>query len=193
MRERIRRALAGTAGEGAAWAVPAADAPKDAFTAAAVLVPIIDRPAGMTVLLTQRTAHLPSHAGQISFPGGRMQKEDRTPEETALRETEEETGVHRRHVEIVGRLEVRETGTGYRVVPCVGLVAPGFDLRPDPSEVELAFEAPFDFLMDPANHRFENRVVRGAERQFYAINYEHHYIWGLTARLLVNLSEVLRA
>jgi len=193
MRALIRKSFAGPGLPGAPSGLddnpPPAEQP---LTQAAVLVPIVDRPAGMTVRLTQRTAHLPSHAGQISFPGGRTQPSDTGPEDTALREAEEETGLERRFVELVGRLEVRETGTGYRVTPVVGIVEPDFNLRPDPSEVEHAFEAPLAFLIDPANHRFETRVTRGVERQFYAISYEGHYIWGLTARLLVNLSGVLK-
>ena len=162
------------------------------MTAAAVLVPLIDRHEGMTVLLTQRTAHLKSHAGQVSFPGGRAEDGDGSPENTALRETEEELGMPRRHVDIVGRLNVRETGTGYRVVPIVGLIDPPFRLEPDANEVAEIFEIPLSVVLDPANYRFETRVQRGAERQFYALPYDGFYIWGLTARLLVNLAEVLK-
>ena len=195
MRETILRAFGAseTVADGAGWqAIAATLVADDKLTPAAVLVPLVDRADGMTVLLTQRTSHLPSHAGQISFPGGRRQATDASPEDTALRETEEEIGLVRRHVSLVGRLGVRETGTGYRVVPVVGLVEPGFDLVPDPSEVEEVFEVPLDFLLDPANHKFETRVTRGVERQFYAIPYGRHYIWGLTARFLVNLSELVR-
>ncbi len=162
-----------------------------ALVRAAVLVPLIDRPDGMTVLLTQRTAHLKSHAGQISFPGGRVEEADLTPEHTALRETEEEVGLPRHHVELVGRLNARQTGTGYRVVPVVGLIDPPFPLTPDPGEVAGIFELPLEFVLDPANHRFETRIHGGVERQFYAMPYGDHYIWGLTARLLVNLAEVV--
>lgn len=145
----------------------------------------------MTVLLTRRTAHLRSHAGQISFPGGRMEETDPTPEDTALRETEEEIGLTREEIRLLGRLAVRETGTGYRVVPIVGLIEPPFRASPDPSEVAEIFEVPLDFVLDPANHRFESRIQRGIERQFYVLPYRNYYIWGLTARLLVTLSEVL--
>ena len=158
---------------------------------AAVLMPLIDHGDGMTVLLTQRTAHLSAHAGQISFPGGRFEAGDGTPENTALRETEEEIGLRRADIEVLGRLGVRETGTGYRVVPVVGLITPPVAVTPDPNEVAEVFEVPLAFVLDPANHCFETRMISGVERQFYAVPYGDYYIWGLTARLLVNLSERL--
>ena len=159
---------------------------------AAVLVPLIDRPGGMTVLLTRRTAHLKSHAGQVSFPGGRAEADDATPEDTALRETEEEIGLARRHVRVLGRLGVRETGTGYRVAPVVGLIDPPLRLAPDPAEVAEVFEVPLSVVLDRTNYRFETRVQRGAARRFYALPYDGFHIWGLTARLLINLAEVLK-
>ena len=158
---------------------------------AAVLIPLVDRTDGMTVLLTQRTAHLKSHAGQISFPGGRVEDNDLTPEDTALRETEEEIGLPRARVELVGRLNERKTGTGYHVVPVVGLILPPFELTPDPGEVAEVFELPLEFALDSANHKFETRVRGGIEQQFYVLPYKDYYIWGLTARLLVNLAEAL--
>jgi 8-oxo-dGTP pyrophosphatase MutT (NUDIX family) len=158
---------------------------------AAVLMPLIDHPDGMTVLLTQRTAHLSAHAGQISFPGGRFEAGDGTPENTALRETEEEIGLARAHIEVLGRLAARETGTGYRVVPVVGVITPPFPVTPDPGEVAEVFEVPLSFVLDPANHRFETRIMSGVQRQFYSVPYGDYYIWGLTARLLVNLSQRL--
>ncbi len=167
------------------------DAHPDKLTPAAVLMPLIDHADGMTVLLTQRTAHLSAHAGQISFPGGRFEAGDGTPENTALRETEEEIGLDRAQIEVIGRLGVRETGTGYRVVPVVGVITPPFSVTPDPHEVAEVFEVPLSFVLDPANHRFETRIVSGVERQFYSVAYGDYYIWGLTARLLVNLSERL--
>ncbi len=175
-----------------AWldGVPADERPEK-LTPAAVLMPLIDRADGMTVLLTQRTAHLSAHAGQISFPGGRFEAGDGTPENTALRETEEEIGLTRAHVEVLGRLSVRETGTGYRVVPVVGVITPPFPIAPDPHEVAEVFEVPLSFVLDPANHRFENRIMSGVQRQFYSVLYGDYYIWGLTARLLVNLSQRL--
>jgi 8-oxo-dGTP pyrophosphatase MutT (NUDIX family) len=158
---------------------------------AAVLMPLIDHPDGMTVLLTQRTAHLSAHAGQISFPGGRFEAGDGTPENTALRETEEEIGLARAHIEVLGRLAARETGTGYHVVPVVGVITPPFPVTPDPGEVAEVFEVPLSFVLDPANHRFETRIMSGVQRQFYSVPYGDYYIWGLTARLLVNLSQRL--
>ena len=198
MRERIISAFGGPGeapdarGDGPSWLDAASPSEGGrTMTQAAVLIPLIDRADGMTVLLTQRTDHLTSHAGQISFPGGRMETRDGSPEDTALRETEEEIGLPRIHVELVGRLNVRETGTGYRVVPVVGLIDPPFPLAADPSEVAEIFEVPMAFVLDPANHRFETRVHGGVERQFYVLPYRDYYIWGLTARLLVNLSERL--
>ena len=163
----------------------------ETLTPAAVLVPIVDRGDRPTVLFTRRTDHLKSHSGQISFPGGRMEERDATPEATALRETCEEIGLTERDVEVLGRLDVRETGTGYRVVPVVGMLAPPLSLVPDENEVAEIFEVPLDFLIDPANRRFETRVRGNVERQFYAIPYEEYFIWGLTARILVNLGDVL--
>ena len=158
---------------------------------AAVLVPIVNRGDEPTVLFTRRTDHLKSHSGQISFPGGRMEERDPTPEATALRETREEIGLAQGEIELLGRLNVRETGTGYRVVPVVGMLTPPLSLVPDENEVAEIFEVPLDFLIDPANRRFETRVRGNVERQFYAIPYDGYFIWGLTARILVNLGEVL--
>lgn len=194
IRQRIEAAFEGPgvspeSADGPSWReTPGRESP---HRPAAVLVPLIDRGDGMTVLLTRRTAHLRSHAGQISFPGGRMEETDPTPEDTALRETEEEIGLTREEIRLLGRMAVRETGTGYRVVPIVGLIDPPFQPLPDPSEVAEIFEVPLDFVLDPANHRFESRIQRGIERQFYVLPYRNYYIWGLTARLLVTLSEVL--
>ena len=162
------------------------------LTPAAVLVPLIARPKGLTTLFTQRTRHLAHHAGQISFPGGHVAPEDETPEATALRETEEEIGLARRHVEIVGRLSEYVTRTGFRVTPVVGVVAPPFDLAPDPHEVADVFEVPLDFLLDPAHHQRHSREVGGVVRQFYAMPYRGYYIWGATAGMLINLYEVLK-
>jgi 8-oxo-dGTP pyrophosphatase MutT (NUDIX family) len=162
---------------------------------AAVLVPIVQRPAGLTMLLTQRTDHLANHAGQVSFPGGRAEELDSSPIETALRESEEEIGLHRRHVEIVGVLPDYVTGTGYRVTPVVALVAPPFELAADPNEVAEIFEVPLSFLMDGANHqRLSIDLPEGAgRRSFYAMPYERYFIWGATAGMLRNLFHFLRA
>jgi 8-oxo-dGTP pyrophosphatase MutT (NUDIX family) len=162
---------------------------------AAVLVPIVERPGGLSMLLTQRTAHLANHGGQISFPGGRAEERDSSPIETALRETEEEIGLHRRHVEIIGVLPEHITITGYRVTPVVGLVAPPFELVADPNEVAEIFEVPLGFLMDGMNHQRRSiELPEGAgRRSFYAMPYERFFIWGATAAMLRNLFHFLRA
>jgi len=166
--------------------------PRDDLTPAAVLVPLVKRAGGLTVLFTQRTDHLETHAGQISFPGGHQDPGDGSPEETALRETEEETGLDRRHVEIIGRLDAYVTRTGFAIEPVVALVEPPFNLLPDPREVADVFEVPLAFLLDPANHQRHSRKVNGRDRQFYAMPYGERYIWGATAGMLMNLYHVLR-
>ena len=162
---------------------------------AAVLVPLVERPEGVTVLLTRRTDHLSSHAGQISFPGGGAEELDSSPIETALRETEEEIGLPRRHIEIIGVLPDYATVSAYRVTPVVALVRPPFELAPDPGEVAEAFEVPLGFLMDGLNH--QRRVIelpQGAgTRAFYTMPYEQYFIWGATAAMLRNLFHFLRA
>lgn len=158
---------------------------------AAVLAPIVLRPEGLTVLLTQRSANLADHAGQISFPGGRLEPDDEHAAAAALREAEEEIGLARRAVEIVGRLDTYQTRTGYEITPLVGLVTPPFTLTVDNLEVDEAFEVPLDFLMDRANHRRESRNFAGRERFFWAIPFGPRYIWGATAGMLVNLADVL--
>jgi len=172
-----------------AWPAPAAG---EALRPAAVLVPLVEHPGGMTVLLTQRTDTLRNHAGQISFPGGRVAPGDRSPEDTALRETEEEIGIARRHVELIGRLAEHETGTGFRVVPVIGLLRPPLAITVDPGEVDHAFEVPLDFVLDPANQRYETRIHRGVEREFCVVPWGDYYIWGLTARVLFELSRKVR-
>lgn len=167
--------------------------PKDPLTPAAVLVPLILRPEGMTVLLTRRTAHLAAHAGQISFPGGRLEPEDADAAAGALRETEEEIGLARAHVELVGRLDTYVVRTGFEVTPLVGLVAPPFTLTRDEFEVAEVFEVPLSFILDPKNHQRQSRVdFGGVKREFWAIPYGEYHIWGATAGMLVNLYEVLR-
>ncbi|HEX9174450.1 MAG TPA: CoA pyrophosphatase [Telluria sp.] len=162
---------------------------------AAVLVALVRRPGGLTLLLTQRTEHLTSHGGQISFPGGRAEDDDSSPIETALRETEEEIGLHRRHIEIIGVLPDHVTITGYRVTPVVGMVTPPFELAADPNEVAEIFEVPLAFLMDGVNHqRLSVELPEGAgRRSFYAMPYERFFIWGATAAMLRNLFHFLRA
>lgn len=161
------------------------------LTPAAVLFPIVLRDGGQTVLLTQRTAHLRDHAGQISFPGGRVEVEDISPSHTALRETEEEIGLSREHVEILGFLPEYRTGTGFRVTPVVALVKPPFALHLDAFEVAEAFEVPLAFLLDPANHQRHSLHYRGALRNYFAMPYGDYFIWGATAGMIRSLSERL--
>ncbi|WP_415033175.1 CoA pyrophosphatase [Azonexus sp.] len=160
-------------------------------TPAAVLFPIVQRAEGYTVLLTQRTDHLRDHAGQISFPGGRVDAEDVSPQATALRETEEEIGLARQHIEICGYLPQYHTGTGFVVTPVVGLIKPPFTVRPDPFEVAEIFEVPLAFLLDPANHQRHSIFLRGALRHYYAMPYGRHFIWGATAGMIHSLSQRL--
>ncbi|MGE0715023.1 MAG: CoA pyrophosphatase [Alphaproteobacteria bacterium] len=166
--------------------------PAQKLTPAAVLVPLVERDPGFTILLTQRTAHLHDHAGQISFPGGRIEPCDVRPEDCALREAAEEVGLPPDRVDLVGRLDRYVTGTGFEVTPVVGFVRPPFDIRPDPFEVADVFEVPLSFVIDPVNHRREKHLRNGVERHFYVLPFENRYIWGATAGMLVNLSEVLR-
>lgn len=158
---------------------------------AAVLVPLVDRPDGFTVLLTQRTAHLASHAGQISFPGGGVEPADEGPQDTALRETEEEVGLPRHRIEILGHLDTYITRTGFRVVPVVGFVRPPFILNPDPYEVEEVFEVPLSFILHPDSRRRQSLEFKGALRHFWVFPYQDRHIWGATAGMLVNLCELL--
>ena len=159
---------------------------------AAVLVPIVEHADGLTVLLTKRTDHLADHAGQVSFPGGRIEPEDADPEAAALREAREEVGLPSEQVQLVGRLDIYRTRTGFEVVPVVGLVRPPLSLTPDPHEVAEVFEVPLSFVLDPVNHELHKRELRGMMRTFYVLPYEGRYIWGATAGMLVNLAQVLR-
>lgn len=161
------------------------------LTPAAVLFPIVLRDGAKTVLLTQRTAHLKDHAGQISFPGGRVESSDVSPVHTALRETEEEIGLDRRHIDILGFLPEYRTGTGFRVTPVVGIVHPPFELNLDAFEVAEAFEVPLDFLLDPANHQRHSMHYRGALRHYLAMPYGERFIWGATAGMIRSLTERL--
>lgn len=158
---------------------------------AAVLVPLVDHPEGMTVLLTRRTDHLRDHAGQISFPGGRVDPEDVDAIAAALRETEEETGLPRAHIDLIGQLDTYVTRTGFEVTPVVGLVRPGFTLNPDTFEVAEVFEVPLAFFLAPDSRRMESRIWQGRTRYFYVYPYGDYYIWGATAGMLNNLAEIL--
>ena len=159
---------------------------------AAVLVPLVARDGGITVLFTKRTDHLHHHPGQISFPGGRVEAHDESPVVAALRETTEEIGLDAGQVELLGRLPDYQTGTGFNITPVVGLVAPPFELRLDEFEVAEAFEVPLGFLMDRRNQRLHSIVMEGQRRQYFAIPYGRHYIWGATAGMLVTLRHFLR-
>ena len=158
---------------------------------AAVLVPVVTHPEGLSVLFTLRTPHLSAHAGQVSFPGGRVEPGDADEAAAALRETEEEIGLRPDQIRLIGRLDTYVTRTGFRIHPLVGFVAPPLALVPDPQEVADVFEVPLDFLIDPANRRRESRLYQGRERFFWAIPYDGRYIWGATAGMVVNLSELL--
>jgi 8-oxo-dGTP pyrophosphatase MutT (NUDIX family) len=158
------------------------------LTPAAVLVPIIAKPVP-TVLFTQRTAHLTRHAGQVSFPGGRVDDTDESPRATALRETHEETGITPDHVTVTGFMEGYETGTGFAILPVVGILKPGFTLMPNPAEVNDIFEVPLAFLLNAKNRERRSAEWQGRRREFYAFNYDAHYIWGATAAILVNFAE----
>jgi 8-oxo-dGTP pyrophosphatase MutT (NUDIX family) len=184
LRERLKRA---TPPAFAVYGDEGAGREEAAVTAAAVLVAVVDHPGGLTVLLTQRTAHLKAHSGQVAFPGGRAEPADASPEFTALREAHEEIGLAPERVEVVARLPDYLTRTGFRVAPVVGLVAPPLELRPDPNEVERIFEVPLAFLLDPRNHVRRTREFMGRTVGFWEMPYEGNYIWGATAGMIVNL------
>jgi 8-oxo-dGTP pyrophosphatase MutT (NUDIX family) len=162
-------------------------------TRAAVLIPLLLKNDGLSVLLTQRTDHLHDHAGQISFPGGRMDPEDLDPHDTALRESEEEIGLDRKGVEIIGHLPQYLTVSGYSVTPVVGLVKPQAEYVLDAFEVADVFEVPLHFLMNPANHQVRVWESDQGRRQFYSMPYENRFIWGATAGMLRNLYHLLKA
>ncbi len=160
-------------------------------TPAAVLVPIVLRNDALTVLLTERTAHLKNHPGQISFPGGKIDPSDRDAMATALREAHEEIGLESRFIEPIGYLDGYLTGTGFQIQPVVALVTPGFEIRPNPGEVADVFEVPLSLLMDVANHQRHSRFWNGRERHFYAMPYRERFIWGATAGMIRNMQKRL--
>ncbi|NMG63683.1 CoA pyrophosphatase [Azoarcus indigens] len=160
----------------------------DQLRPAAVLLPIVDRAeAGLNVLLTRRADHLHHHPGQISFPGGRREAEDGSPTITALRETEEEIGLPRSRVEVLGELPDYHTGTGFCITPIVGVIKPPFDLVPDSFEVAEVFEVPLEFLLNPMNHQRHSMTREGRVRNYYAMPYGSYYIWGATAGIILSL------
>jgi 8-oxo-dGTP pyrophosphatase MutT (NUDIX family) len=158
---------------------------------AAVLLLVVNHAPQPTVLFTQRTAHLSDHAGQISFPGGRCDAEDCTPEATALREAEEEVGITADRVRLLGRLPEYRTSTGFAVTPVVGWAEPPIDYRPDPREVAEVFEVPLGFLLDVRNHRYESAFFRGRTRHYWAMPYGERFIWGATAGMLVTFQRLM--
>jgi 8-oxo-dGTP pyrophosphatase MutT (NUDIX family) len=159
--------------------------------AAAVLVPIVARSEGLSVILMQRPATMAAHPGEVSFPGGKVDAADASPVETALREAYEETGLAREHVEVLGFLDCYQVGSGFRIVPVVGLVTPPFALTVDAREVVEVFEVPLAFVMDSANHQKRSREARGETQWFYAMPYDDRFIWGATANIIRNLFERL--
>ena len=170
---------------------------------AAVLVPLVQNPEGLSVLLTQRTAHLPTHAGQIAFPGGKVDAQDSSVQAAALREAHEEVGLHPRHVEVIGQLPIYTTGSGFHITPVVALVHTPFELQPNPGEVDAVFEVPLAFLMDPAHHRRHLLDWQGRQRQWFSMPYwepqtepnapVERFIWGATAGMLRNFYRFLLA
>ena len=159
--------------------------------AAAVLVPIVDHPSGLTVLLTERASHLKHHPGQISFPGGRIETSDAGPLEAALRETEEEIGLSREHVQFAGYLDPHMVLSGYWITPVVGFVQPGFELRLDDREVASTFEVPLTHIFDRANHRSRERMLGTVPIRVHDIPFREHNIWGATAGILMALHRLL--
>ncbi len=159
---------------------------------AAVLVPLIDHGTSQSVLLTRRTDHLHHHPGQISFPGGRVETVDGSPTDAALRETEEEIGLDRRHVELLGALPDYVTGTGFRITPLVGIVHPPFKLTLDAFEVAEAFEVPLEHFLNPANHQRHKMEFQGRMVSFHAMPYHNHYIWGATAGIIMSLYRLMQ-
>ncbi len=158
---------------------------------AAVLIPLVPRDGELHVLLTQRTAHMKDHPSQISFPGGRVEGGDENRVETALREAEEEIGLARERVSVLGTLPDYDMPSGFRISPVVGWIDPPFELKLDPVEVAAAFEVPLEFLRDPANHFYRRYEFNGRERDYIAMPYEGRYIWGATAGMLQRLAQQL--
>ena len=203
LRARLRARLAGSRpsrpGEGTVAGLPREVSERfrhllpDVLTPAAVLVPVVDHADGLTLLLTERAADLRHHPGQISFPGGRIEAVDAGPVEAALRETEEEIGLPRTAIEVLGFLPDHLIVTGYSVTPVVALVAPGRPLTLDPVEVSAVFEVPLAYVLDPANHRLRRRPVGEGTIDLYDVPYGTRNIWGATAGMLMTLRRKLQA
>ena len=158
---------------------------------AAVLIGLVARAGGPTVLLTKRTDHLKDHAGQICFPGGRIEPEDASVEAAALREAEEEIGLHPTKVDVIRRLSPYDTTTGFRIHPVVGWIEPPFETKLDDFEVAEVFELPLAFILDPKNHQRQSHMRGDQRRSYYVLPYEGRFIWGATAGMLVNFSRML--
>jgi len=201
LRQRVQRALGGSMASAPAsrasgdhdlnstW--PQADQHGPVRQPCAVLIPATIHPTGASILLTRRSDHLPQHAGQIAFPGGKIGPQDKAPVNAALREAHEEIGLQPQFVDIIGRLEDYRTATGFDIAPFVGIVRPGFSLVPDANEVAEILQVPLAFLMQPANHQIREVVWHGQVRRFHAMPYKQHYIWGATAGILRRMYERL--
>jgi 8-oxo-dGTP pyrophosphatase MutT (NUDIX family) len=173
----------------AAFKYPGRDGPP---VEAAVLVPLVMRPEGLTVLLTQRTDHLHDHAGQVSFPGGRVEHDDAGYVATALRETQEETGLDPKYIEVIGQLPRYYTGTGFAITPVTGLVQSGFSLDPDPFEVAQVFEVPLTHVTNPLSYRLHRAALPdGIVRQYYSVMWQNFFIWGATAAMIRGMYQIL--
>jgi 8-oxo-dGTP pyrophosphatase MutT (NUDIX family) len=191
LRQRAAGKLLSSDEAAAALTSPAHNAAPVVFRPAAVLIPVIDRRPEATVLLTLRTHDLSVHAGQISFPGGKVDPGDATPAETAFREAEEEIGLGRNDVALIGFFDCFRTNKNFCIAPALGVVAPGFEPEIDRREVAETFEVPLRFLMTPENHKWHERKVDGARRDYYAMPYEGRHIWGVTAGILRSMFERL--
>lgn len=161
------------------------------FRQAAVLVAVIDQPSP-SVILTRRPMHMKKHAGQIAFPGGKLEPNDKDATDAAMREAEEEIGLDPKFVNILGCLDVYQIGSGFKICPVVASVQSGFMLKADPNEVDEIFELPLDFLMAEDNYKIEHKIWQGRKRQFYVLEYEDYFIWGATAGMLKNLAKILK-
>lgn len=166
-------------------------APLGDMRLAAVLVPIIARPSGPTLLLTVRASHLPKHAGQIAFPGGKVEAHDASPIAAAIRETHEEVGIASHHIDVLGSIDVYQTVTEFRVLPVIAWLDDAVTMRADENEVADIFEVPLDYVLDRQNHRIEHAEYKGLQRRYYTIEYQDRVIWGATAGMIRNLSDRL--